>query len=149
MNINIWKHNKEWSFNRIVANGRLHIFRSVPKKILQLWRFGSNEYEQDMCSKGIQLSKFIQIYWTRFMKQLLRRTCRSLYCTILYLINLFHHICVQFHPNPLRTGLSPWTTEDPYISHVFPWCLPPWWRLLEAGPGDRGFGLLKDSQKAT
>lgn len=83
------------------------------------------------------------------MKQLLRRTCRSLYCIILYLINLFYHICVQFHPNPLRTGLSLWTTEDsmsfPRLSHVFPWCHPPWWRLLEAGPRDRGVGLLKDS----
>lgn len=43
-----------------------YIFRSVerdgelPKKILQLWRLGGNEYEQDMFSKGIQL--YIQIY---------------------------------------------------------------------------------------
>ena len=94
------------------------------------------------------LSKFTEpASW----KQHLRRTCGSLYCIILYLINLFHHICVQFHPNPLRTGSSPWTTEDPYISHVFPMsflgAIHPdegYWRLA---PGTGGLACWRIAKK--
>ncbi len=113
------------------------------ENILQLWRLGGNEHEQDRCSKsivkGIQLSNLSKFTQSAAWNNLCAG--HADHCTVSYCISSIYStiICVQFHLNPLRTDrYFPEPLYFPCISQVFPWCHPPWWRLLEAGPRARG-----------